>query len=60
MSTNILAPNREERWVDLLIAIIELARREANKPTAPEPTKQEAAEFLRWAEETIDEDGRSD
>jgi len=58
MSTNILAPDREERWVDLLIAIIELARREANKPTVPKELKEEAQAFLQWAQETITDDWR--
>ena len=56
MSTNILAPDREERWVDLLIAVINAARRDIDRPTTPEPTKQEAAEFLRWAKETLVDD----
>ena len=56
MNANSIPPDQEERWVDLLIAVIEHARRDTSKLTVPEPTRQEAAEFLQWARETVAED----
>ena len=56
MYANNMLPDREDNWWELLIAIINAARRDIDRPTTPEPTKQEAAEFLRWAKETLVED----
>jgi hypothetical protein len=56
MNANSIPPDQEERWVDLLIAVIEAAHRDTNKANLPEPMRQEAHEFLEWAKETIAED----
>ena len=53
MHAHNMSPAYEENWLDLLIAIIEAAHRDANKPTVPEPMRQEAHEFLQWARDTI-------
>ena len=56
MYANNMLPEAEDRWLDLLTAVIELARRDTNRPTVPDPIKQEAHEFLHWARETLCED----
>ena len=56
MYANNMLPEAEDRWLDLLTAVIELARREANKPTAPKEMKEEAQAFLHWAKETLIDD----
>ena len=59
MYANSMLPDREDCWWELLIAIINAARRDIDRPTTPEPTKQEAHEFLQWARETfVDDDPR--
>ena len=51
-----MLPEAEDRWLSLLIAIIELAHRDTNRPTAPKEMKEEAQAFLHWAKETLIDD----
>lgn len=55
-SISLPPPELEDRCLDLLIAVIEAARRDIRRPSTPEYEREEAAHFLQWAAETLIDD----